>query len=134
LFNNPEAQFKAYHAGKKTKKSWGTAEIDLYLEELTSPIDSPSFDILKWWSINSLRLPTLAILEKTILMTPMTSIASELAFSTGGRVLSDSRNRLKPANLEALICGQDWISTNEGLNKSQAATGDVAKYNLSESD
>ncbi|PLW40816.1 hypothetical protein PCASD_07341 [Puccinia coronata f. sp. avenae] len=58
----------------------------------------------------------------------------ESAFSTGGRVLSDSRNRLKPATLEALICGQDWIFTNEGLNKSQAVTGDVAEYDLSGSD
>ncbi|PLW09924.1 hypothetical protein PCASD_21479 [Puccinia coronata f. sp. avenae] len=134
LESNPEARFKAYLAGKKTKTSWGTAEIDLYLEELTVPIDSPSFEILKWWSINSLQLPTLAILAKTILMTPMMSIASESAFSTGGRVLSDSRNRLKPATLEALICGQDWIFTNEGLNKSQAVTGDVAEYDLSGSD
>jgi hypothetical protein len=134
LESDPEARFKAYLAGKKTKTSWGTAEIDLYLEESTVPIDSPSFDILKWWSINSLRLPTLAILAKTILMTPMTSIASESAFSTGGRVLSDSRNRLKPATLEALICGQDWIFTNEGPNKSQAVTGDVAEYDLSGSD
>jgi hypothetical protein len=72
--------------------------------------------------------------EADFLVVPMTSIASELAFSTGGHVLSVSRNRLKPATVEALICGQDWISTNEGLNKSQAVTRDVAKYNLSESD
>jgi hypothetical protein len=50
-------------------------------------------------------------------MIPMTSIASESAFSTGGRVLNDTRNCLKPETLEALIiCGQDWIATNEGLH------------------
>jgi hypothetical protein len=96
--------------------SWGTGKLDLYLEESTVPINTKGFDILNWWRINSLRFPTLSILAKLILMIPMTSIASESAFSTGGRVLNDTRNRLKPETLEALICGQDWIATNEGLH------------------
>jgi hypothetical protein len=47
----------------------------------------------------------------------MTSIAFESAFLTGGRVLSDTQNCLKPATFEALVCRQDWIATNEGLQK-----------------
>ena len=108
LGSDQEFRFKEYLAGRHTSKStWGSAEIDLYLEESTVPIDTPSFDILKWWSIKSLRFPTLSILAKRILMVPMTSIASELAFSTGGRVLRSSRSHLKPERLEALIYGQD---------------------------
>jgi hypothetical protein len=60
----------------------------------------------------------------------MTSIASKLAFSTGGCVLSDSRNWLKPVTLEALICSQDWINTNDGLD--QISTGELAENEDSE--
>ena len=48
-------------------------------------------------------------------MTPMTSIALELAYSTGGGVLNDFQSSLKPDTLEALICAQDWIRSDEGL-------------------
>ena len=107
-----------YLSGKKINKcSWGTAEIDLYLEESTVPIDSSTIDILKWWSINALCFPKLSILAKQILMTPMTSIASESAFSMGSRVLSNSQNGLKPSTLEALICRKDWSYTDEELEK-----------------
>lgn len=44
-----------YLAGRnKNKLGWGSTEIDLYLEESTIPIETPSFDILKWWVANSL--------------------------------------------------------------------------------
>ena len=56
-------------------------------------------------------------MEKVILMIPMTSIASESAFSMGGRVIGDSCSRLNPKTLEALVCGQEWILHEEGLNK-----------------
>jgi hypothetical protein len=39
----------------------------------------------------------------------ITSVASESAFSTGGRVLSEHRSRLTSNMLEALMCSQDWI-------------------------
>jgi len=38
----------------------------------------------------------------------MSTVASEAAFSLGGRVLSDERSRLKEDILEALICLKDW--------------------------
>ncbi|KAA1063715.1 hypothetical protein PGTUg99_050177 [Puccinia graminis f. sp. tritici] len=115
--NDDNDRFKAYLAGKKSNHSAPSpsAELDLYLQEPTVDIDSPSFDLLIWWKVNSLQFPTLARMAKIILMIPMTSIASESAFSTGGRVLSDSRSRLKPETLEALVCGQDWIFHDEGL-------------------
>lgn len=39
----------------------------------------------------------------------MSTVASESAFSTGGRVLDPYRTRLSPAIVEALICTQDWV-------------------------
>jgi hypothetical protein len=92
-----------------------TAELDLYLQEATVAIDSPNFDILTWWKVNSLRFPTLSTLVKQILMTPVTTITSESAFSSSGRVLSNFQSSLKPKTLEALVCTKDWISVKEGL-------------------
>jgi hypothetical protein len=117
-------QFKQYLAGKKNNNgapSSSTAELDMYLQEATIAVDSPLFDIFNWWKVNSLRFPTLAVLAKTILMVPMTSISSESAFSMSGRILSDYQSRLKPDTLEALVCGQDWICTNEGLYSDEEA-------------
>jgi hypothetical protein len=112
-----DLRFKNYLAGKNKNglPLSSTAELDLYLQEATIAINSPSFDILNWWKVNTLQFPTLAVLAKTILMVPMTSISSESAFSMSGRILNDYQSRLKPDTLEALVCGQDWIRTDEGL-------------------
>ncbi|KAA1068206.1 hypothetical protein PGTUg99_026972 [Puccinia graminis f. sp. tritici] len=43
-------------------------------------------------------------------MVPMTSIDSESAFLTGGRVLNNYQSRLAPSMVEVLICGQNWLN------------------------
>jgi hypothetical protein len=124
-------RFKRYLAGKKSNQTVSpTAELELYLQEATVEIDTPSFDLLNWWKVNSLRFSTLATMAKTVLMIPMTLIASESAFSTGGRMLSDSQSRLKPETLEALICGQDWISHNKGIYEFTNEYDELTKDNV----
>ncbi|XP_040991020.1 elongation factor P [Juglans microcarpa x Juglans regia] len=39
----------------------------------------------------------------------VSTVASELAFSTGGRVLDHFRSSLAPRTIEALICTQNWL-------------------------
>lgn len=86
------------------------AELDLYLEERNIGITpDQNFDILGWWKMNESRFPALSKLAKVILMTPVTSVASEAAFSTGGRVRDDYRCRLNESTVEALLCAQDWL-------------------------
>ncbi|CAN1268534.1 Putative AC9 transposase [Linum perenne] len=46
---------------------------------------------------------------RDVLAIPISSVAFESAFSTGGRVLSNFRSSLTPAIVEALIRAEDWL-------------------------
>ncbi|CAN1185619.1 Putative AC9 transposase [Linum perenne] len=48
-------------------------------------------------------------MARDVLAILISSVASESAFSTGGRVLSNFRSSLTPAIVEALICAEDWL-------------------------
>ena len=43
-----------------------------------------------------------------ILIVPVLTVASEAAFSLGGRVISETRSSLNSETAEALICLKDW--------------------------
>ncbi|KAA1138845.1 hypothetical protein PGTUg99_021939 [Puccinia graminis f. sp. tritici] len=43
---------------------------------------------------------------------------------------SDSRSRLKPERLEALVCGQDWIRHDEGPNNPEEKEEDDDEVKL----
>ncbi|KAK9992708.1 hypothetical protein SO802_027693 [Lithocarpus litseifolius] len=58
---------------------------------------------------NGSKYPTLQRIARDILAIPMTTVASESAFSTSGRLLSPHRSRLHHDTLEALMCGQNWL-------------------------
>ncbi|KAM0917944.1 hypothetical protein ACQ4PT_009338 [Festuca glaucescens] len=86
-------------------------ELDMYLEEASLP-RTQELDIINWWKVNGARFPTLQKLARDILPIPITSVASECAFSTSGRVLSAHRSRLTPNVAEALMCMQPWSRAN----------------------
>ena len=81
-------------------------DLDIYLSKTVIEDDGP-FDILRWWKMNADRFPILSILARDVLAVPISTVASESAFSTRGRVLDCFRSSLTPKLLEALICSQD---------------------------
>lgn len=81
-FNRQRLNKAGNNQGKKK------TELDKYLGEDADPY-SHTFDVLQWWKVNSARLPNLSAIEKDILVVSVSTVASESAFSTGRRVLSD---------------------------------------------
>jgi hypothetical protein len=64
------------------------------LEDFES--SSPNFDILNWWKVNSTKVLILSKITRDVLAIPVTTVASESAFSTGGHVLDPFRSSLAP--------------------------------------
>ncbi|CAN0881053.1 Zinc finger BED domain-containing protein RICESLEEPER 2 [Linum grandiflorum] len=93
--------------------SEGMSELEKYLtgepEEMEE--NGKPFDVLGWWKLNAFKCHVLSEMAKDILAVPISTVASESCFSTGGRVLDDFRSSLTPAIVEALICAEDWLRT-----------------------
>ncbi|CAN1749920.1 Putative AC transposase [Linum perenne] len=68
------------------------------------------FDILGWWSSHhGMHFSILSQMARDILAIPISTVASESAFSTGGRMLNDFRTSLSLQVVEAVICCEDWL-------------------------
>ena len=102
-------------------------ELDVYLSE-TIIEEEGSFDILRWWKLNAERFPILSSLARDVLAVPISTVASEFAFSTGGRVLDCFRTSLSPKIVEALICSQDWLRTSSIPVSVEEALDEVEKF------
>lgn len=82
-------------------------EVDLYLMESLEKKGNSTFDILTWWKVNSNKYPILSLIHRDVLAMPVSTVASESAFSTGGTVLSCYRSSPTPKTVEALACTQN---------------------------
>jgi hypothetical protein len=83
------------------------SELERYLEDELVPIEN--FKILDWWKVAGTHYPILRKVARDIFAIPVSTVASESAFSTSGRVLSEHRSRLNSDILEALMCSQSWL-------------------------
>ncbi|KAL6660452.1 hypothetical protein ACP70R_001998 [Stipagrostis hirtigluma subsp. patula] len=64
----------------------------------------------------------LSLLACDVLAVQASTVASESAFSAGGRVIDPFRNRLDPEMVEALICTKDWVAASrKGSNRGVAS-------------
>lgn len=84
------------------------SDLDAYLDEGIHP-SHEDFDILTWWKLNAPKYHVVSLMARDILAIPCTTVASESAFSTSGRILDQYRLSMHPSTVEALVCAQDWI-------------------------
>ncbi|XP_017420301.1 zinc finger BED domain-containing protein RICESLEEPER 2-like [Vigna angularis] len=95
----------------ESKSIIGKNEIDVYLDEPTIDDDEygEDFDVLKYWKSNEKKFAILSIMARDVFSIPITTLASESAFSKGGRVLSKYRSSILPEHVQMLICTQNWL-------------------------
>ncbi len=87
------------------------SDLDTYMQEQPLRINksSQNFDVLSWWKNQQDTYPILSLVARDVLAMQVSTVASELAFSAGGRVIDPFRSRLDPEMVEALICTKDWV-------------------------
>ncbi|KAL5716885.1 hypothetical protein ACHQM5_009994 [Ranunculus cassubicifolius] len=83
-------------------------QLEMYLSKPRRRTTEP-LDVLDYWKSNQFRYPELTRMARDILIIPVSTVASEAAFSVGGRVVDQFRSALLPENVEALVCTNDWL-------------------------
>ena len=113
---NKRRLLENYMHQQQMKISEQKNDLDRYLnEEPLNPMNS-SFDILMWWKDNSERCKILSLLARDVLAILVSTVASESAFSTSGRILDPFRSSLSLEMVEILVCTQSWLKGDkEGL-------------------
>jgi hAT family C-terminal dimerisation region len=105
------AEFKIQNRFSRPKRS----ELDSYLEDDVLELEEDeNFNILQWWKKNSELYPTLAKMARDFLAVPVSTVASESAFSAAGRLTDHLRNSMGAETLESLICTKDWFGPDDG--------------------
>nr|XP_009770684.1 PREDICTED: zinc finger BED domain-containing protein RICESLEEPER 3-like [Nicotiana sylvestris] len=86
-------EIKRHKAGIRGSDS--KSELEKYL---TKEVENEIADsnILLWWKVNSPRFPILVEMTQDVLSIPISSVAPECAFSTGGHILDSFRSSLTP--------------------------------------
>jgi hypothetical protein len=63
---------------------------------------------LNWWHEHKLSYTVLSILARDVMTMPVSTILSESAFSTTGRIIEERRRHLGPEMVEILAVVKDW--------------------------
>jgi len=132
---NRKDALKDFHSFRASKNLLlCQTEIERYFAEDVEP-PCETFDALMWWKINSGKFPVLSEVARDVLAIPITTVASESAFSTGGRVIDPFRSSLALKTVEALICTQNWlryswVSEPDELHQTTLEDEDIYKLDL----
>jgi hypothetical protein len=86
----------------------GLSELDKYMAEPL--LKQSQFDILAYWKNHTEDYPILSQIARDMMAIQVSTVASESAFSAGGRVIDPYRSRLDPEMVQALICTKDWVA------------------------
>ena len=105
----------------------------MYLEEPRAE-RTKELNVLQFWKHNQFRYHELAAMARDILSIPISTVASESAFSVGGKVLDQYRSSLKPDIVEAIICSKDWFFGELADDDLDAMINDVVNLDLNKED
>lgn len=94
------------------------SELDIYLEDGVE-LEIPDLDALRWWRENKNKYRILSVMASDILAIPISTVASESAFSAGGRIIDPQRSSLNPDTVQFLTCGEDWVRAHLGIKKKE---------------
>ena len=92
-------------------------DVEKYLLESQEAIEDEDFDILNWWRVNGSKYRVLSKLARDIFAIQVSTVASESAFSTGGRILDPFRSSLTPKMVETLVCTQNWLKASPNMDR-----------------
>ena len=107
FYKSPLTMFKSRQKATTSSLNY-TNDMDRYLSVETIPIeDNEAFEILEWWKKQQIRYPVLSIIAHDVLTVLVSTVASEAAFSAGGRVVSKKRCNLSPDAIEAVVYLKD---------------------------
>ena len=103
------------------------SEVDKYLADCCEGVRDEKFEILGWWKANSFKYRVLSQVARDVLAMPVSTMASESAFSTGGRILDPFRSSLSPMMVEVLVCTQNWLQSTVPISL-RKAMDDVLEF------
>ena len=105
--------YKSQLIGSDSSKS----QLDLYLEEARFDRKlHEDLNVMGYWKSHSNRFLELSLMARDILSIPITTVASESAFSIGGHILDKFRSSLLPQTAKALLCARDWLYGVPGIS------------------
>ena len=70
-------------------------DVDRYLSDPCEELND-HFDVLTWWKLNEVKYRILSKIAQDVFVVPVSTVASESAFSPGGRILDSFRSSLSP--------------------------------------
>nr|GEU58190.1 zinc finger BED domain-containing protein RICESLEEPER 2-like [Tanacetum cinerariifolium] len=116
--NMNDQEFDLFDKTKTLSPAEQQRKLDFYFHELRAATTS-SICVLDFWKSQQYRYPVLAKLAMDILCVPISTVASESAFSLDGRILDQYQSSMKPSNVEALVCTRDWLFTENAMSHAE---------------
>ncbi|XP_055800472.1 zinc finger BED domain-containing protein RICESLEEPER 2-like [Solanum dulcamara] len=105
---------------------------DLQKYLMDDPEKIKDFNILTWWKSSSERYPIVSRIARDVLAIPTSIIASESAFSIGGRILNYYQSSLSTKMAEALVYCQQWLRSTSKECKLEDLLEEIQKLEITE--
>ena len=91
-----------------TEDTASNNEIALYTSHQFASTNQDDLNLLEWWRQHESMFPILSKMARDVHWIPVSTVSSESAFCSSGRILDDRRQSLKPEMVEALTIYKEW--------------------------